>query len=224
MKMSVVLKIFIFISFNLFSFDLSSEIFIPVKDYDHQFTKDRAVIKPLYYPKEGYNPFRELKSYIETNFDKYTSDIDNLKDYKINEKKLDDRGEAHITLITPPEGKSYFRGTDRIGIDEYYPIDKIIKDFEKRILAFDFEVVCLGRQVEPAKKLIVFYLVVKNPAFNKLRKTIFNIAEDNRGTQLPKIHPLDPYYAHITIGYISGDVYNVSKGTDTCIDWDINWI
>ena len=34
---------------------------------------------------------------------------------------------------------------------------------------------------------------------------------------IQKIHPTKKYYPHITVGFIGGDVHNVSKSVDTCV-------
>lgn len=132
---------------------------------------------------------------------------------ELNGKKLEDRNESHITVITPPEGKTgFFPGN--VGIDLEYPTNVMISDHKNILQSTEFDVVCLGMQSNE-KGNIVFYLVVNSDDIMGIRSAIEEkVKQKNPNTTFSA---KENYYPHITIGFIGGDVFGVSKGTDTCV-------
>ncbi len=178
---------------------ISEKIYIPEKDYDHQFSKDGTLIQPL-----NYLAVNKIKKHI---LEKY-------------QHKLEDRKEAHITIITPPEGRTRFANMGRIGLDLTYPTEEMIDDYSKEVLTLPFKVHCLARQVSKKNGNIVYFLVVRTPA-QSIRSKIYKKAVNR-----PKGHLISSplkYYPHITIGYIGGDAHGVSKSDSECIDSDIKY-
>jgi len=137
--------------------------------------------------------------------------------------KLEDRGEAHITVITPPEAQGWF--TDKKGINFLISSLELHNKYFPTLQKTKFEVICVGKQ-QNSQGNVVFYLVIDSPELIKIRKEIQKELE-NRAKFLGKKTFFDAekqYYPHITIGYKGGDVHGVSKGIETCIKHDLDFI
>ena len=127
-------------------------------------------------------------------------------------QRLDDRNEAHITVITPPEGQSGFL-PGRVGIDQVLPTRDMILKYKPTIQQTQFEVRCLGMQ-QNSKGNIVFYLIVRSADIMNIRREIENIVNQKPEKAVP-FKAEENYYPHITIGYVGGDVHGVPK--DKCV-------
>ena len=132
--------------------------------------------------------------------------------------ELEDRNESHITVITPPEGKTdFFPGS--IGIDKVLPTAEMINMYKRGIQDTSFEIKCVGMQKNATNT--VFYLVVETEDILDIREEIYDIVQDE--DPIIPFHPTKEYYPHITIGFVGGDVFvdedgnKVSKGLDTCV-------
>ena len=128
--------------------------------------------------------------------------------------KLETRGEAHITVITPPEAKGWF--TDHKGINYFISSIELHHKYFKTLQDTKFEIVCVGMRENETNK--VFYLVVDSPELFAVRAEIAQELE-RRASFTGKKTFFDPnkYYPHITIGFEGGDVHGVSKGAETCV-------
>jgi len=128
--------------------------------------------------------------------------------------KLETRGEAHITVITPPEAQGWF--TDHKGINYFISSIELHHKFFKTLQDTKFEIVCVGMRENETNK--VFYLVVDSPELFAVRAEIAQELE-RRASFTGKKTFFDPnkYYPHITIGFEGGDVHGVSKGAETCV-------
>ena len=128
--------------------------------------------------------------------------------------KLETRGEAHITVITPPEAQGWF--TDHKGINYFISSIELHHKYFKTLQDTKFEIVCVGMRENETNK--VFYLVVDSPELFAVRAEIAQELE-RRASFTGKKTFFDPnkYYPHITIGFEGGDVHGVSKGAETCV-------
>ena len=132
--------------------------------------------------------------------------------------KLETRGEAHITIMTPPEATGWF--TDHKGVNFLISSKELHVKYYKTIQKTKFKVVCVGRKTNK-KGHDVFYLVVDSKS-----KEILNIRSEIQKelelranfTGMKTSFNAKAYYPHITIGFVKGDVHVGSKGIDTCID------
>lgn len=177
--------------------ELSDKIFRNVP-YSSQYSEDGPLIRSV--------DFKSVNALIPTLENKYKK--------LLKGKKLTDRNEAHITVITPPEGKTdFFPGS--IGIDQVLPTDSMIAMYKKKLQATKFQVKCIGKQSNSDGN-IVFYLVVESSDILNVRFDIADIIRVSGRDDIP-FHPTRNYYPHITIGFIGGDVHGVSKGPETCI-------
>jgi hypothetical protein len=135
---------------------------------------------------------------------------------------LQSRGEAHITVITPPDFSGALNGGQ--GLHEFFSTDEIHSAFKDQIQTTNFKILCVGGAHSLDGKT-VFYLVVDSPDLFEIRKTLQT--EYERRAQLAgKVAHFDysNFYPHITIGYIKDDIHGISKGQETCLkDIEIAW-
>lgn len=129
-----------------------------------------------------------------------------------NRAQFASRGEAHITIISPPEFEQQLRGF--IEMDE---IDRIAK--ELKIQESEFSIVCLGtaEKIKNGKFTKAYYLVLESPALFNLRNQILNNIIISGG--IPTLFIPENYYPHITVGYINDDLHDsdgVFKDATTC--------
>lgn len=179
---------------NLPKMTISQEVF-KVMPFSSQFSEDGALI---------YNvDFNSVNSLIP----------------KINEQfnvELEDRGESHITVLTPPEAQGWFN-PDNIGVNRLVPTSEIQETYSSYIQAAEFEIICLGRR-QNKKGNDVFYLVVDTPDLMKIREEI-----ESKNYERAKAKGLTTYFdsnnwwPHITVGFVNGDVHGVTKGDETCV-------
>jgi len=162
--------------------------------FSSQFKEDGALIRNVNY--------LAVKSYIPI--------IE--KKYKI---ELESRGEAHITVITPPEAQGWF--TDKKGINFLISTAELQEKYSQSMQNTGFKVKCIGRQ-KNKKGNTVFYLVVDSPDLMEIRKEIeAEVLLRAKFTNKKVYFKAQDFYPHITIGYVGGDVHGVSKGADTCV-------
>ncbi len=123
---------------------------------------------------------------------------------------LEDRGEAHVTVITPPEFQT--------SLSRVFTIDEILARYNPAIQDVPFEIVCVGSRKSTNKQNLVFYLVVKAPELTAIRN-VLALEGDLRAKLLgiPFVFRPEAFWAHITIGYITGDVFEFTKGPESCL-------
>lgn len=131
-----------------------------------------------------------------------------LEELKQNVGPLTDRGEAHITVITPPE-------FDRV-LSEVLTIEEINEVvLAENIQRATYEPVCVGSGSAGNRK--TYYIVVRSPELVRIRKAVRDLYVAKKGTR-----PFDPewFFPHITLGYINGDVHEddrLYKDDKTCL-------
>jgi len=127
---------------------------------------------------------------------------------------LEDRDEAHITTITPPEAMG---SKKQKGLRHWLPTNEMLDMYKGSIQSTDFEIVCVGMRERGDKK--VFFLVVDTPDLFDVRREIQNEVELR--AQGNKDHPSfdsEKFWPHITIGFVNDDVHGVTKGRETCVE------
>ncbi|MFC1745808.1 hypothetical protein ACFL35_17580, partial [Candidatus Riflebacteria bacterium] len=110
------------------------------------------------------------------------------------------RGEAHITVITPIE---YFKVLyPRVTINE---IDILARRYKIQKSSFTIPVLGSGKKVIDNKLEQTFFLVVKSKALLNLRKKIneYFIAQGGN----PGFFKPERYYPHITVGFTKRDLH-----------------
>lgn len=122
---------------------------------------------------------------------------------------LKNRGEAHITIISPPE---FDKITQKMDIEK---VQALTEEFLKSMP--EFKVVCVGSGSVKVKNRTekTYYAVVESPALLEFRQKLEKL------TGLSKdIFNADIYYPHITLGYTSTDLHvedGVVKDQKTCL-------
>jgi 2'-5' RNA ligase len=131
----------------------------------------------------NHEPFAAIRKYIESE-DKVT---------------LAHRGEAHITVITPPEFDQ---------LKSALPIELTNEvAILNRIQEMPYEIICVGKGTknEDGKKLITYFIVVDAPELVSLRHTIATLYK-SRGGGPTEFKP-EEFYPHITIGFEGRDLH-----------------
>ncbi|KAF7728381.1 hypothetical protein EC973_006189 [Apophysomyces ossiformis] len=128
------------------------------------------------------------------------------------DQPLVSRGEAHITVISPPEYVQL--ATADLTIED---ID--ITARKHSIQSSHFNVVCLGKVDVMRDQLqhVVYQVIVDSPDLIRLREKIFRLYYD-RGGNAALFDPHN-YKPHITIGFTITDLHieqGVSKGYNVC--------
>lgn len=165
-------------------------------------------VKTLYYAGQG-----EFDTYLAKNiwFEPVQAYWKNLQ--RVLGATLINRGEAHITVITPPEYYSVLRQHTSIA-----EINQIADSL--RMQEMKFEIVCLGRGQIRIDGVLerTYYLVVRSPDLLRLRTAIYDRYLQNGGKK-GAFNP-DNYYPHITVGFTKRDLHEsdgIKKGDNTCI-------
>lgn len=120
--------------------------------------------------------------------------------------KLQDRGEAHITIITPPEGgalRKFFTQSEweRMALEE--------------LPGLDFEAICVG--VGRKGDLVTTFIVVNSEFALNWRRALQKEFIARGG----KVQDFDPeiFYPHITLGFTERDLHlqdGVIKNSTSC--------
>lgn len=124
---------------------------------------------------------------------------------------LKNRGEAHLTLITPPEMKLLLASP--AGNHPLTP--EKIADMAKafHVQSSDFKAVCIGQGHKGSEK--TYFVVIRSSRAREFREAIFTRAGSPAG-----FHP-DEFYPHITLGYTDRDLHaqdGVIKDEKSCFE------
>lgn len=125
--------------------------------------------------------------------------------------KLKNRGESHITVLTPPE-YNVLKG--KISINEINNIALKYKIQESSV-----KPICVGvGESKSNNALKTYYVVVDSQDLLKIRKEIFETFISRGGD--PEKFDVNNYYPHITLGYTDRDLHlesdGVVKNTESC--------
>lgn len=197
--MNKILAALLFISSSVFAgpmkFNLSTKIF------------DNSKLE--FVPHQGTGAF---DSYLTMEV-KFEPVAELFKDLLIAKRiQLTNRGEAHITVITPVEFTEILKS--KITMTE---IDEIAK--KAKIQSSKFDVVCVGKgSLEIDSKLEqTFYVVVRSPDLLKIREEVKKLFE-SKGGEKDLFKPVY-FYPHITLGFTKRDLHEsdgVIKDERTC--------
>lgn len=130
-----------------------------------------------------------------------------------NQLKLKNRGEAHITVVTPIEYYDVLKS--HLTMNE---IDRLAQSLN--IQAASFEIKCLGRgQVKANDKTDqTFYIVVNSTKLLEIRKEIQKLFEQKGGAV--NAFRAELFYPHITVGFTTRDLHEsdgVVKNESSCV-------
>ncbi|MCJ8344814.1 hypothetical protein MJH12_04685 [bacterium] len=133
----------------------------------------------------------------------------------IKDLKLKSRGEAHITVLTPPEFNQIKKSHPNFSMEK---VHDLIKD---RMQSLKWRSLGIGHQKGKNYKGIyseVFFLVIESKDLRELRyeiKETFQLSDQSFNPDLQDFH--------ITIGYTLSDLHNIDKGIGT-LDYEVSMI
>lgn len=122
---------------------------------------------------------------------------------------LSDRGEAHITVITPPEFDNVLGKV--LTIEEIN--DLVVSE---NIQSATYEPVCVGSGSKGDRR--AYYVVVTSPDLLRIRRAVRDFYVSRKGD--PDAFDPEWFFPHITLGYINGDVHETDglfKNDKTCL-------
>jgi hypothetical protein len=124
---------------------------------------------------------------------------------------LKNRGEAHLTVITPPEWKIL---EQKISMAE---AEKIAMN--QKIQAASFEPLCIGVGEKKAgeKTLKTYFVVVRSPGLLKYRRTLEDLFRSRGGAGAFRA---DHFFPHVTLGFTDRDLHEsdgVVKDEKSCL-------
>lgn len=135
-----------------------------------------------------YPPFEQLRRQFEAQ----------------QEVRLKTRGEAHVTLISPPEMKVLRRSMTAVAMT--------VLAHEMDIENNPFDVICLGKGVKD--QMATYFIVVRSPRWLEFRREVAKRAGYPRDFAPEDFHP------HITLGFTDRDLFiqdGVVKNEKSCL-------
>ena len=128
---------------------------------------------------------------------------------KIEKLEIKNRGEAHITTITPPEFEILAQKLSILKINELA--------FKAKIQTLPFKKICIGRgQSQKNQTQKTYFVVIKSEGLFNLRRKIQKDFEKLGGKGFDAEH----FYPHITVGFTQSDLHEndgVIKNEKSCI-------
>jgi 2'-5' RNA ligase len=131
---------------------------------------------------------------------------------KTEQISLKNRGEAHITVISPVEYDNTLKA--HLSIEEIHSLA-----VRANIQDTPYQEVCLGRgqKILQGKPEKTYYVVVKSPGLLKLRQMIKEAFVAHGGHE-QDFHP-ETFYPHVTLGFTARDLHfeeGVVKNEASC--------
>lgn len=173
-------------------------------------TPDDHRWKPNFRPKDTLTQaFEHHPNWIGQNLQFAPFDKLRLQLEKYLGRHLQNRGEAHITVVTPPEFES---------LKKCLSIDDIEVFLDRKALQdATYVPECIGRGSlgAPPFRQETYFVVVTAPALTGLRKKLETAAAAKGCTDFKA----SPYYPHVTLGFDQRDLHEadgVRKDTRSC--------
>lgn len=154
-----------------------------------------------------------FKSYLAMNLP-YPGFEHLLKELETAEgKTLKNRGEAHITVITPPEFDKIL--SKKIAMKDINHLAE-----QMQIQATPFRPLCIGKVTAPINnsEQAAYFVVIDSEKLFKLRKAIQDLYVAKGGTAAD-FNP-ELFFPHVTLGYTERDLHyedGVKKDASACI-------
>lgn len=142
-----------------------------------------------------------------TAFDKIKSDLESSQNLH-----LKSRGEAHITVVTPPEFRKLSK---KIAPEKIHALmDNLAVD------KTSYKLLCVGKGEKQVKdkSFSTFYVVVESDGLFKVRKTLEELFL-TQGGSLSEFNS-ENYFPHVTVGFTEKDLHledGVKKDASSCI-------
>ncbi len=120
-------------------------------------------------------------------------------------KPLKNRGEAHVTLISPPEMKILSQTLSPQTVTELAT--------KMGVAQTSFEVLCLGRGAK--ESMATYFVVARSPRWLEFREEVARLAGK------PKDFRAQEFYPHITLGFTDRDLHlqdGIIKNEKACLN------
>ncbi len=154
-----------------------------------------------------------FKSYLAMNLP--YSDFEKIRESfeTKNHLKLLNRGEAHITVVTPPEYDKVL--SKKVSIKEIHALAE-----KMNIQESSFQKVCVGKGTGKVDghDQNTYFVVIHSDRLFEIRKAIQDLYVSRGGKA--KDFNADSYYPHVTLGYTKRDLHaedGVMKDASSCI-------
>lgn len=124
-------------------------------------------------------------------------------------RKLNHRGEAHITVLTPPEFATLSR---YLTIHEIHEIALRLRLQNARVSE-----ICLGEGAIKTPAMQTYFVVVQAPELIAIRRAIRDAVIERGGDR--SLLNAEHFYPHITVGFTDRDLHEgdgVTKSPQTC--------
>jgi 2'-5' RNA ligase len=128
-------------------------------------------------------------------------------------RPLQNRGEAHVTVITPPEFQD--------DLSKFVSIQEVNEIANKlNIQKSTYKPICMGKgkfnDTVADKYLESYFIVIESEDLLNIRKEIANLYKKRGGTKFDPLH----FYPHITLGFTDRDLHEndgVIKNAKSCM-------
>lgn len=142
-------------------------------------------------------------------FEKYEKIRQNIE--QKNGITLKHRGEAHITVISPPEYKNL---ESFLKMEELQALAQ-----EMNIQQSPFDSLCIGKGIskKSPQEGVTYFMVIESKKLREFRKKIESLFLSRGGN--PKSFLANAFYPHITLGFTQRDLHfedGVIKDTTSC--------
>lgn len=157
----------------------------------------------------SFNAHSALKNYISYDLEYRSFETMRLQLENKLGQSLKNRGEAHVTVITPPE---YQVLTRKIKAEQiHFLANAILKESPP------YEIVCLGSGAAEIDHKIekTYYVVVQSEALLKLRQDLAILAQIEKEIFDPNL-----FFPHVTLGFTGRDLHyedGVIKDKRSCL-------
>jgi len=143
-----------------------------------------------------YEPFEKIRLQLE----------------KEQQLTLQNRGEAHITVITPPEFKKIQK---KISMKEIHQLAK-----KMGLEQTSYTPVCVGKSVltQSGSEMATYYIVVDAEKLFKIRKAVHELFVKKGGDDFDFLP--EKFYPHVTLGFTHRDLHfedGIRKDASSCI-------
>jgi 2'-5' RNA ligase len=154
---------------------------------------------------EDQTPYLQLNLNYEP-FKEYFEKVD-----RSSYSPLKNRGEAHVTVITPPEFQD--------DVMKFVSIKEINEIAEKlNIQKSKYKPICIGKGslAEKGKYLESYFIIIESEQLLNIRKEIAKLYKSRGGLKFDPLH----FYPHITLGFTDRDLFEtdgVTKDIKSCL-------
>lgn len=215
LKTVIFIFILVFVNFSFAKSNLNSKAKNLKTISLGKFQLDKSILKSSHLEFKKYQGSGAFDNYLAMNI-AFEPMADLFKQLLIQERRtLTNRGEAHITVLTPPEYWSVFRPMG-ISIQDVNDIAE-----KRKIQSSDLSILCLGQgqAVIDNKKEDTFYVVIHSKNLLLIRNDLQKLLILKGG----KESDFDPnkFFPHITLGFTKRDLHEsdgIIKDEKSCLN------